>query len=63
MPTNELLAECLREKGIKISHLSKKVGFDVFKVIYGKRKIGFDEMKNLCDAAGIDPKKFLNNNA
>ena len=63
MPTNELLAKCLREKGIKISHLSKKVGFDVYKVIYGKRKIGFDEMKNLCKEAGLDPQNFLSKNA
>ena len=63
MPTNELLGKCLREKGIKISHLSKKLGFDVSKVIYGKRKIGWDEMRNLCIEAGLDPQNFLNINA
>ena len=63
MSTNELLAKYLREKNIKISRLSKKVGFDLFKVIYGKRKISFDEMKKVCAEAGLDLQNFLNNNA
>lgn len=63
MTTNELLREELNKIDVKISRLSNKVGFDVFKVLYGKRKLSVDELKKICEITGIDPTIFFKKNA
>ena len=63
MKTYELLREEIDKKGLKVNRISNQVGFDVAKVIYGKRKITVDEFRDVCKVSGINPTIFFQENA